>query len=325
MTLSEKDLRGASELARKIADETATVIVGRPRAIDHALFGLMTGGHCLFEDVPGLAKTMLVRTIAQAAGLGFSRIQFTPDLLPQDISGSTVYQASDRAFEFRRGPIFAEIVLGDELNRAPPKTQAAMLEAMQEGQVTIEGKSHPLPRPFLVYATQNPIESEGVYILPEAELDRFMLRISMGYPSEDEEIQVLERVEAWDGAFPTVRRVATPAQVVRLQQTTRRVFVHPDLKRYIVRVVHSTRFDERVLVGSSPRGSIAVLAAAKACALMHGRGHAVEDDVKSVAEAALAHRILLRPEALARGAAAEHVVRDILDRVPTPPVPQVAS
>ena len=284
MTLTKTQTQAAAKVAQAILDETQKVIVGKTESIKHATYGLLAGGHCIFEDVPGLAKTMLVKTLARVTGLDYHRIQFTPDLLPADISGSYIYNMKDQKFELRKGPIFAQIVLADELNRAPPKTQSALLEAMQEKQVTLEGTTHKLPSPFFVYATQNPIESEGVYSLPEAELDRFMMRISMGYPSVEEEVHVLDRIENWDGSDPKVKSVATPTKLREVQKTVRHVFLHPDLKQYIVQLVHATRADERVLHGSSPRGSIAVMALCKAAAIVDGRSHAIDDDVKEVAK-----------------------------------------
>ncbi len=325
MSVSQAQRRNAGLVAQKIIEETSKVIVGKERSIRHAVYGMLGGGHCLFEDVPGLAKTMLVKTLARVTGLDFHRIQFTPDLLPADISGSYIYNMKEQVFELRKGPVFAQIVLADELNRAPPKTQSALLEAMQEKQVTLEGTTHALPKPFFVYATQNPIESEGVYALPEAELDRFLLRISMGYPSEGEEVEVLERIESWDGAEPRVKSVTTPAKLVEVQKAVRSVFIHPDLKRYIVQLVNATRRDERVQVGPSPRGSIALMALAKAAALADQRAFATDDDVKDIAEAALAHRIVLRPEAAARGTTAEEVIASALQTVPTPVIPQVVE
>lgn len=323
MTLTKTQTQNAAKVAQAILDETQKVIVGKTDSIRHATYGLLAGGHCIFEDVPGLAKTMLVKTLARVTGLDFHRIQFTPDLLPADISGSYIYNMKEQKFELRKGPIFAQIVLADELNRAPPKTQSALLEAMQEKQVTLEGTTHKLPDPFFVYATQNPIESEGVYSLPEAELDRFMMRISMGYPSVEEEVHVLDRIENWDGSDPKIKAVATPTKLKEVQKTVRHVFIHPDLKQYIVQLVHATRADERVLHGASPRGSIAVMALCKAAAIMDGRSHAIDDDVKDVARIALSHRIILRPEAQARGATAEDVVDQALATVPTPKVPRV--
>lgn len=320
-----QNVTAASNIARGLVQSTSRVIVGRPEAVRYAVYGMIAGGNCLFEDVPGLAKTLLVKTIAQSAGLQFSRIQFTPDLLPADITGTYIYNMKSQTFVLRKGALFGQIVLGDELNRAPPKTQAALLEAMQEHQVTLEGTIHPLPKPFMVFATQNPIESEGVYILPEAELDRFMLRISMGYPNEAEEVEVLNRVESWDGKPPEATKAATPQHVEQVQAIVRRVYVHPDLKRYIAQIVHATRRDPRVQVGSSPRGSIAMMALAKAAALFSARDFANADDVKQIAHVALDHRILLRPEASARGASAYEVIQEALNQVPTPRVPQVAA
>ncbi len=325
MTPDTKTMKEASQLAQAIIDETQKVIVGKPEAIRYAVYGMLSNGHCLFEDVPGVAKTMLVKTLAKATGLQFQRIQFTPDLLPADISGSYIFNTKEREFELRKGPLFAQIVLADELNRAPPKTQSALLEAMQEKQVTLEGTTHELPKPFFVYATQNPIESEGVYALPEAELDRFLIRISLGYPQPDEEVTVLERIEAWQGQEPTIKKVCTAAQLLKAQQAARDVYVHEDLKRYIVGIVHATRMDDRIAVGASPRGSIALMQLAKAAAVVAGRDHATDDDVKDVAQAALAHRLILKPESAARGTTPEQVIDTCLDLVPTPKVPRIRA
>ncbi len=323
--MTKKQLQDASKLAQAIVEETSKVIVGKEAPIKYAVYGMLANGHCLFEDVPGVAKTMLVKTLAKATGLDFQRIQFTPDLLPADVSGSYIFNTKDQSFELRKGPLFAQIVLGDELNRAPPKTQSALLEAMQEKQVTLEGTTHTLPKPFFVYATQNPIESEGVYALPEAELDRFLIRISLGYPEPDEEVEVLQRIENWDGKDPVVKKVCTAPQLIKAQEAARAVYVHEDLKRYIVGIVHATRMDDRVSVGASPRGSIALLALAKAAALVEGRDHATDDDVKAVAHAALAHRLILKPEAAARGTTAEQIIETCLEVVPTPQVPMVRA
>ncbi|HET6398484.1 MAG TPA: MoxR family ATPase, partial [Candidatus Thermoplasmatota archaeon] len=309
--------------AQRLVQQVATVVVGRPGAVRMAVACLAAGGHCLLEDVPGVAKTLLVRTVAQAAGMQFARVQFTPDLLPADITGGSVFNLRQQSFELRKGPVFTQVLLADELNRAPPKTQAALLEAMQEQQVTLEGQSHPLPRPFTVFATQNPIEQEGVYVLPEAELDRFLVRVAVGYPTPDEEERILARVESWKGRQPVVAPVADPQRVLAMQEAARSVFVHPDLKQYIVRIVNATRQDPRVLVGSSPRGSIALQAMAKAVAMLGGRSYAQDEHVKEVAQAVLAHRVLVRPEWASRGVTPHSVVQDALDQVPTPPVPRV--
>ncbi len=318
------DIAPASKVAKRIVEEAAQVVVGRPDSIRYAVYGMMANGHTLFEDVPGLAKTLLVNTLARAVGLDFNRIQFTPDLLPADITGSYIYNMKKQSFELRSGPVFTQILLADELNRAPPKTQAALLEAMQERQVTLEGSIHKLPSPFFVYATQNPIESEGVYILPEAELDRFMLRISMGYPTVEEEVEIQNRIENWAGQPPNVKKVADASILNKLQAATRSVYAHSDLKRYIATLIQATRTDERVLVGSSPRGTIALLQLGKAAACFHGRDFVTVDDIKEVAVVALPHRLLLRPEAGARGVHALDVIEDVLKGTPVPAVPEVA-
>lgn len=323
MTPTAAEVQTARKVIASIIEETQKVIVGRPDAVRLATYGMVANGHCLFEDVPGLAKTTLVKALAQAAGLVFNRVQFTPDLLPADITGTYIYNMKSQTFQLRKGPIFCQILLADEINRAPPKTQAALLEGMQERQVTLEGSTAMLPSPFLVYATQNPIESEGVYILPEAELDRFMLKVSMGYPTEEEEIRILERVESWDGQPPKVKVIANAQTLERTQATARKVYAHADLKKYIAQIIGFTRRDERVLAGSSPRGGIALMALSKAAAVYRGRDFATADDVKEVVYAALSHRILLRPEANARGVRAVDVVHEALQRIPTPKVPQV--
>jgi MoxR-like ATPase len=325
MTPRAADIATASQVARGVIESVSKVVVGRPGTIRSAVAAMLAGGHVLFEDLPGLAKTQLAKAIARAAGLQFSRIQFTPDLLPADISGSYIYNMRTQAFDLRRGPVFAQMVLADELNRAPPKTQAALLEAMQESQVTLEGRTMPLPAPFHVFATQNPIESEGVYLLPEAQVDRFLMRLSMGYPTPEEELEILDRVEAWDGKVPEHPVVADGAGFVAAQSAARAVFVHPDLKRYIVSLVQHTRQDTRVQAGASPRGAIGLMAAAKASAVIAGRAHATDDDVKALAQAVLAHRILLDPEHQARGAQSRDVVAAALEAVPTPRVPLVAG
>ena len=287
----------------EVLGQVARAVIGKRQPAELLLAGLACRGHVLIEDLPGLAKTLLARTLASATSLRLARIQFTPDLLPADVTGSSVFDPRRAEFEFHRGPIFANLVLGDEINRAPPKTQAALLEAMQERQVTVDGVTHPLPRPFCVLATQNPIEFEGTYPLPEAQLDRFMLRISIGYPSPDDERQILERRLERRVDEVTVTPVIDAQGVIALQDAMEQVHVAASLLNYIVAVVGATRKHSMVQVGASPRGSEALLKLARAGAAMAGRDFVTPEDVKRVAVPALAHRLVLRPEQWVRGRA----------------------
>jgi MoxR-like ATPase len=272
-------------------------VIGYAPVVRALANALLADGHVLLEGVPGLAKTYLVRSFAGSLALSFRRIQFTPDMLPSDILGATVLNPKDRSFEFRPGPIFANVILADEINRAPPKVQSALLEAMQEGQVTIEGQTHPLPRPFMVIATQNPIEQEGTYPLPEAELDRFLFRWILDYPSAADEVTILRTrgdVEEAESGTPVV----TLPELERMRTLPGRVFVADDLFRYITQIVRGTRDDPRILIGASPRASVHLLNAAKAAAVLDGRGYVIPDDARDFALPVLSHRIILRPEAL---------------------------
>ena len=270
------------------------------------------------EDYPGLAKTLIARLLAQALDLGFRRIQFTPDLLPSDITGSFLYDQREARFEFRAGPVFTNLLLADEINRATPKTQAALLEAMQEAQVTIEGQSFPLEQPFVVIATQNPIEMEGTYPLPEAQLDRFLLRVGVGYPEADAEREILKRRRERRTDAAAVPTIVTRAELLAMQGALEDVFVSEALERYIVALVQATRVDPRVTLGASPRGSLALLKLARAEAAIRGRDFVLPDDVKAVAVAALAHRLVLRPELWVSSTTPRHVVEGILREVPAP-------
>jgi MoxR-like ATPase len=272
----------------------------------------------LVEDYPGLAKTLIARLLAQALDLGFRRIQFTPDLLPSDITGSFLYDQREARFEFRAGPVFTNLLLADEINRATPKTQAALLEAMQESQVTIEGQSFPLEQPFVVIATQNPIEMEGTYPLPEAQLDRFLLRVGIGYPDADAEREILKRRRERRTDAATVPTIVTRAELLAMQGALEDVFVSEALERYIVALAQATRVDPRVTLGASPRGSLALLKLARAEAAIRGRDFVLPDDVKAVAVAALAHRLVLRPELWVSSTTPRHVVEGILREVPAP-------
>jgi MoxR-like ATPase len=314
-----------AERCDRIVTEIERAVVGKRDALELVLLGFLANGHVLIEDFPGLAKTLIARSFAQVCDMDFSRIQFTPDLMPSDVTGSSVYNQRTADFEFRPGPVFTNLLLGDEINRAPPKTQAALLEAMQERQVTIEGRTNALERPFLVIATQNPIEYEGTYPLPEAQLDRFLLRVGIGYPSRDDEWTLLER--RIERAEDDVRldRVTDRAGLVELQDAIEQVHVSPAVGYYIVDVVASTRASQRVHVGASPRGSLALLKLSRCKAALQGRDFVTPEDVKAVAVPALSHRLMLRPELWVQRVQPEDVVRESLDTVPTPAAEDLAA
>jgi MoxR-like ATPase len=308
----------------RILAEVERAVVGKRDALELVLIGFLADGHVLLEDFPGLAKTLIARSFAQVCDMEFARVQFTPDLMPSDVTGSAIFNQRSGDFEFRHGPIFTNLLLGDEINRAPPKTQAALLEAMQERQVTIEGQTHPLEPPFLVIATQNPIEYEGTYPLPEAQLDRFLLRLRVGYPEREDEWQLLER--RIDRATDEVRleRVVDRAGLIDLQQAVERVHVSEPVGLYMVDVVAATRASVRVQVGASPRGTLALLKASRARAALAGRDFVTPEDVKAVAVPALAHRLMLRPELWVQRVRPDDVVREALATVPTPAAEDVA-
>jgi MoxR-like ATPase len=308
--------RGAAEA---VLDEVGRVIVGKREVLQLVLLGILARGHILLEDFPGLAKTLIARCFAQAIGIRFNRIQFTPDLLPADITGSLVYDQGRGSFEFRPGPVFANLLLGDEINRAPPKTQAALLEAMQEGQVTVEDTTHILEQPFVVIATQNPIEYEGTYPLPEAQLDRFMLRVDVGYPEREQEWEILRRRLDRRRDDVSLRAVIDGAELLRMQDSLEEVYVGEGIGHYIVDLVAATRTDPDVAVGASPRGALAVLKLARGSALLHGRDFVTPEDVKRVAVAALGHRLTLRPELWVKRVSGRDVVARVVRQVPTPP------
>ena len=307
-----------AERADAIVSAVERAIVGKRGALELLMAGLLADGHILLEDVPGVAKTLAAVSISKAVSLSFSRIQFTPDLMPADVTGAAMLDAAGR-LEFHPGPVFANLVLADEINRAPAKTQAALLEAMQERQVTADGVTRRLPAPFLVIATQNPIEHEGTYALPEAQLDRFLLRTTFGYPSADHEWEILERRIERRRDEVDIEPVATADDLVALQQAVETVHVAPAVGRYLVTVVRATRESSRVELGASPRGAVALLKLSRARAAMDGRDFVVPDDVKQVAPAALAHRLVLRTELWVRGVKPEEVIEEILTTVPTPP------
>jgi MoxR-like ATPase len=308
----------AARLSRRILAALQGAIVGKERVLQHLLLGLYSGGNILIEDFPGLAKTLIARLIAQVTGLEFKRIQFTPDLLPGDITGGFIYNQKLGEFEFRPGPLFTNLVLADEVNRAPPKTQAALLEVMQERQVTVEGVTYPVPLPFVVLATQNPIELEGTYPLPEAQLDRFIMRLQVGYPSLEEEQQILAQRGARRQERIDLQPVIDARQLQQLQAAVEQVHAGEAVERYIVSLTAATRHHPQVQVGVSPRGSLALYQLARAHAMAHERDFVLPDDVKAVAPAALAHRLLLKPELWVRGVQAEDIVRDLLERTPVP-------
>jgi MoxR-like ATPase len=307
-----------AERVREVVLTLGRIVVGKDDVLERIIAGILANGHVLVEDYPGLAKTLIARLLAQALDLGFRRIQFTPDLLPSDITGSFLYDQREGRFEFRAGPVFTNLLLADEINRATPKTQAALLEAMQEAQVTVEGQSFPLGQPFLVIATQNPIELEGTYPLPEAQLDRFLLRVGVGYPSADAEREILRirRERRTDAA--SVPTLITRTELLAMQAALEDVFVGDALERYIVTLVQATRTDSRVTLGASPRGSLALLKLARAEAAIRGRDFVLPDDVKSVAVAALAHRLVLRPELWVSRTTPAQVIEHLLQQVPTP-------
>jgi MoxR-like ATPase len=301
-----------------VLDAVASVVVGRQRTVGLALAAVLAGGHVMFEDVPGLGKTLMARALAQALGLEFRRVQCTPDLQPADITGSFIYDPTERDFSFREGPVFAGILLADEINRTPPKTQAAMLEAMQERQVTVEGRTFPLPQPFHVLATANPIEYEGTYPLPEAQLDRFLLRLDVGYPPPDEEAEVLRRRMARRKEEVVLDPVIDAHRLAELQAGLERVDVEEDVLRYCVDLANATRGHRAVEIGASPRGSQALLLVSRALAVLAGRAYVLPEDVKECAVAALAHRLTMRAETWSSGVTAAQVVTELLGSVPGP-------
>ena len=306
--------------AKVITDEISNVVLGKEETIEMLMAGVLANGNILFEDFPGLAKTLMSNTLADALGCEFKRIQFTPDLLPADITGSYFYDPEKNKFTFRKGPIFCNILLADEINRAPPKTQAALLEAMQEKQITIEGTTHKLSRPFIVLATQNPIEYEGTYPLPEAQMDRFLIKLKVGYPDEDVEVGILQgRADRKKDSF-TVKAVATPDKVVKMHKSIEEVYVKKEVMKYMVELVQSTRRDSRVAVGSSPRGSLGLFKLSRALAVLSGRDYVVPDDVKRSAIPVLSHRVILKPEARIRGVKVEEIVSELLMTVEVPAV-----
>jgi len=313
-------LQAVGAISQAISAEVQKVIIGKAHVIDNVLINILSNGNLLFEDYPGLAKTLMTNTFADALGCDFKRVQFTPDLLPADITGTNIYDAKKGEFTFKPGPLFCNLLLADEINRAPPKTQAALLEAMQEKQVTIGTVTHKLPAPFIVMATQNPVEQEGTYPLPEAQLDRFMFKMSVGYPDRADEDEILRRRIDRGKDAVDVDVITDPQRVIAMQQACEDIYVDPALRMYMVEVVTRTREDPRVLVGASPRGSQALLKTSRAAAALRGRDFITPDDIKTVAELALAHRIILKPEHQIKGLEPGEVIQAILREVPVPTV-----
>ena len=300
-----------------LVDNVEKVIIGKRSPVELGVIALIAGGHALIEDVPGVGKTLLARSIARSTGSKFKRLQFTPDLLPSDVTGVSVYNQKTNEFEFRPGPIMAQIVLADEVNRATPKTQSALLEAMEEGQVTVDGVTYELPQPFMVLATQNPIEYEGTFPLPEAQLDRFFLRISLGYPDPDHEVAVMNS-HLTSEPIKELEPIAAPDDIVRLQQAVRGVYIDDLVKQYIVALSNATRDHVDIALGVSPRASLALMRGSQARALMDGRDYVVPDDVKSIAVPVMSHRLILTPAARMREATGDTLVAEVLDATPVP-------
>jgi MoxR-like ATPase len=314
------DVTTACEECNAVLDEVASAVIAEREFLETVMTGLLAGGHVLLEDVPGTGKTLTARSIATALGLSFNRIQFTPDLLPTDVLGTNIFNEQERSFEFQRGPVFANVVLADEINRAPPKTQSALLEAMEEGQVTVDGETRTLPQPFFVIATQNPVEQEGTFPLPEAQMDRFMVKSSIGYPDDEGELELLRRRAGRTTQSPSVERVLDPDRVDVLRSVPETVRVESDLLSYMTAMTRATREDYRVEVGVSPRGTQRLFESARARAVIGDRDFVTPDDVKAVAHPALAHRLVLTPDATVENVEKREVIADILDETPVPTV-----
>lgn len=303
------------DVGQTIQRNIANVIVGKEDSVEIALVALLCEGHILMEDVPGVGKTMLARTIARSLGCQFQRIQFTPDLLPSDVTGVSIFNQKSNEFEFRPGPIMAQIVLADEVNRATPRTQSSLLECMEERQVTTDGITRPLPRPFLVMATQNPIEYEGTFPLPEAQLDRFLLRLRMGYPTAEEESEILVRLQERH-PIETISQVIDADRLLAAQEAVRRVYVEESVRQYIVNLVQKTRASGDIALGASPRGALGLYRTAQALAALRGRDYVIPDDVKRLAVPVLAHRIIVKPESELRGKTGDRIITELLNEVP---------
>ncbi len=318
MTAPIRTTEQTAQLCTAILDELERAVVGRRRTLELVLIGILAGGHVLLEDLPGLGKTLIARSFARVLGLDFARIQFTPDLLPSDVVGAPLYDQRSAEMVFRPGPVFTQLLLADEINRTPPKTQAALLEAMGEGQVSVDGLTRRLPEPFIVLATDNPIEYEGTYELPEAQLDRFLMRLRLGYLTTGDETAMLRRRVDRATEYVELSAVTSPDGVLAMRESLERVEVTPDLLDYIVAIVTATRHDAQVQIGASPRGGLALVQLARGQALLANRDYAIPDDIKQVAVPALAHRVTLRPELWVRQVSSDEVMAKLLAAVPTP-------
>lgn len=306
-----------NERIGKVLTNINNVIVGKEEEAALSLIALLAQGHVLLEDVPGVGKTMLVRALAKSLDCDFKRIQFTPDLLPSDVTGVSIYNPKELEFEFRSGPILGNIVLADEINRTSPKTQSALLEGMEEKNVTVDGNTIPLKRPFFVMATQNPIEYEGTYPLPEAQLDRFILKLNMGYPTPEQELQMLD-ITSKNHPIESISAVMTREELISIQEEVQNIYIDPNVQQYIINLVQKTRYSKSIYLGVSPRGSIALMKAAKAYAFMHGRDYVLPDDVKYLAPYVLAHRIILNSEAKYGGLTSDRVIQSVVENTPIP-------
>ncbi len=314
------NIEEAGRTCQKVISQVKKVIVGKEPVLEKVMLAVLANSHILFEDYPGLAKTLLAKSFAMSMGCGFSRIQFTPDLLPADITGTYVFNVRSGEFEIRKGPVFTNILLADEINRAPPKTQAALLEAMQEKQTTLDGKTHLLDNPFIVVATQNPIEYEGVYPLPEAQLDRFLVKLQLGYPARTEEVEIMHRRMLRGQEDVALDPVTDLRTILDLQQTVEGIHVDDDVMGYIADIVQATRSQRQIDVGASPRGSLAIFKLSRARAVFHGRDYVIPDDVKEVVASALVHRLIMKAESWVKGTSPSQVLEEILRTIPVPRV-----
>ena len=310
-------MKHVQDVIHQVAANVERVIIGKREAVELTLIALLCRGHVLLEDVPGVGKTVLAKAIARSIGCNFKRIQFTPDLLPTDVTGVSIYNQKSQEFEFRPGPIMAQIVLADEINRATPKAQSALLESMEEGQITVDGTTHILPQPFIVLATQNPIEYEGTFPLPEAQLDRFLLRISLGYPAKQDELALLER-QRIQHPLNELSQVVSIEELQVLQQSIREVYVDDLIKEYIVGLVNATRYHDDIYLGASPRGSLALYRTSQAYAAMHGRDYVTPDEIKGLIAPVLGHRLIISPAARIRNVHADEILRGIMNQIPVP-------